>query len=67
MTHRVILFTGEGCSLCEEATEVLDQIGHPYETAADPAYRERIPVVSVDGRVISEGPVNGRAIRRALR
>lgn len=67
MTHRVILFTGEGCSLCEEAAEVLDQIGHPYETATDPTYRERIPVISVDGRVISEGPVNGRAIRRALR
>jgi hypothetical protein len=67
VTHRVVLYTGEGCSLCDEAAAVLDLIGHPYETATDPAYRERIPVITVDGRIISEGPVNGRALRRALK
>lgn len=67
MSHRVILFTGEGCSLCDEAREVLDALGHPYEVATDPAYRERIPVVTVDGKIVTEGPVNARALRRALR
>lgn len=67
MTHRVVLYTGEGCGLCDEAREVLDGLGHDYETSVDPAYAERIPVVTVDGKIVTEGPVNGRALRRALR
>ena len=66
-TATVVLYTGEGCTLCEEAREVLEALGHPYETATDPAYAERIPVITVNGRIVTEGPVNARALRRALR
>lgn len=67
MSHAVVLYTGDGCSLCDEAREALDRLGHGYQVASDPAYADRIPVVTVDGKVITEGQVNERALRRALR
>lgn len=67
MSHSVVLFTASGCSLCDDARDALDRLDHPYEVASDPAYAERIPVVTVDGKVVTEGQVNERALRRALR
>lgn len=67
MSHSVVLYTGDGCSLCDEARDALDRLGHAYAVATDPVYAERIPVVTVEGKVITEGQVNERALRRALR
>lgn len=67
MSHRVVLFSKPSCSLCDEAKEVLDQLGHPYEVAHDPVYDLRVPVVEVDGRIVTEGRISMRALARALR
>lgn len=64
---RVVLFSKPNCHLCEEARALLDSMGEPYEVAYDAAYDLRVPVISVDGRVVTEGRVSERAIRRALR
>jgi glutaredoxin len=60
--RRVILYTREGCCLCDDAREVLDRVGAEHPSAfslqerdieADEAlyraYLERIPVVTIDG------------------
>lgn len=64
---RVTLYSKPMCSLCDEARAMLDQMAQPYEVVRDPAFDQRVPVVSVDGRVITEGRISARAIRRALR
>lgn len=57
----VTLYGKPGCHLCEEARAVLDEVraGHPFELeevdiTRDPElearYRERIPVLVIDGR-----------------
>jgi len=66
-TSRVVLYTGDGCSLCEDARAMLDELGVAYETAADPQYAQRIPVVTVDGAIVTEGRVSKRAIAAAIR
>jgi disulfide oxidoreductase YuzD len=65
--HRVVLYTQENCSLCDRARAILEAIGHPFETAWSDEYVFRIPVVEVDGKVVAEGQVRERAVRRALR
>ena len=52
----LVLYTRDGCHLCDEARAVLLRIGHPFEEVdieADPElhrlYLERIPVVALDG------------------
>jgi glutaredoxin len=60
--RRVILYTREGCCLCDDAREVLERVraGHPSafvlqerdiddDDALHRAYLERIPVVTIDG------------------
>jgi predicted thioredoxin/glutaredoxin len=64
---RVILYTRDGCHLCEEAQVLLDEWGVAYETAWDDRYVLRIPVVELDGAVVAEAPIDPRALRRALR
>ena len=60
MNRQVILYTREGCCLCDEAREVLLRVRahHPFaleerDIEADDAllraYLERIPVVTIDG------------------
>ncbi len=54
---RVTLVVGRGCHLCDAAREVVEQVcGSAYRVLTidgDPAlearYRERIPVVEIDG------------------
>jgi hypothetical protein len=67
VSHRVVLFSKPDCDLCDDARALLDEIGHPYEVADDPAFALRVPVVEVDGRIVTEGRVGERALRRALR
>lgn len=67
MPHRVVLYTTSDCELCDEARRMLDALGHPYEVAHDPRYDLRVPVIEVDGRIVTEGRLSERAVRRALR
>jgi glutaredoxin len=57
---RVTLYGKPGCHLCEEARQVVDavRVQHPFDLeevditrdpALERAYRERIPVVAIDG------------------
>ncbi|HEX9774619.1 MAG TPA: glutaredoxin family protein [Actinomycetota bacterium] len=64
---RVVLFSKPDCPLCEEATAMLEAMGVTFEPAADPAYADRVPVITVDGAIVTEGRVSERAVRRALR
>jgi len=52
----LVLYTREGCHLCDDARAVLERVGHPFaevDIEADDAlhrrYLERIPVVALDG------------------
>lgn len=58
--RQVVLYTREGCCLCDEAREVLARVRHttPFalserdiesDDALHRAYLERIPVVTIDG------------------
>ena len=57
MPSRVVLYTAPGCHLCGPALEVVRSVcGSDFElvdittdTALEKRYRERIPVVEVDG------------------
>jgi len=64
---KVVLYSKPSCGLCDEAREMLNAIGEPYDVAYDPRYDLRVPVIEVDGKVVTEGRVSEPAIRRALR
>jgi glutaredoxin len=71
---RVTLYTRPGCHLCNEAREALQALGgfelREVDIDSDErlmrAYLERIPVVEVEGRVISELVFDRDAFTRAL-
>ena len=76
MRH-VTLYGKPGCHLCEEAREVVDQVRarRPFELeevdiTRDPAlealYRERIPVIAIDGREALELVIDMRELERCL-
>jgi len=67
VSHRVVLFSKPSCCLCEDAKQMLDALGHDYDVAYDSRFDERVPVVEIDGRIVTEGRVSERAVRRALR
>ena len=71
------LYAASGCHLCEAARRVLEGVREdvPFELeevdiAADPElerrYRERIPVVEVDGEEVFTYFVHPDALRRRL-
>ena len=73
----VTLYGKPGCHLCEEAREVVDQVRatRPFELeevdiTRDPAlearYRERIPVIAIDGREALELVIEMRELERCL-
>jgi glutaredoxin len=64
---RVVLYSKPDCSLCDNARGLLDSLGVPYEIAEDPRFALRVPVIEVDGRIVTEGRVSERAVRRALK
>ena len=75
--RRVTLYRAEGCHLCESAQRVLAEVRSevPFELeeidiADDPAlesaYRERIPVVEVDGEEAFTYFVHPDGLRRRL-
>jgi hypothetical protein len=74
----VVLYTREGCHLCDAAREELLALRKqlsPFELreidiagddALHTAYLERIPVVEVDGELVSELWLDREALERAL-
>jgi len=71
--HRVILYTRRGCHLCDEAEDLLRQVGiQPQCIDIDGVaeLRERfttcVPVVEIDGRIRFRGRINGVLLRRIL-
>src|SRR5262245_66416445 len=69
----VILYTRQGCHLCEEALAVLERHGlspRLVDIDADPILRERynecVPVVEIDGCERFRGRGNGVLLRRPL-
>jgi glutaredoxin len=70
---RVVLYTRDGCHLCEEALRVLEAHGVTPECIdidAIPELRERfdtcVPVVAVDGKIRFRGRVEAVLLRRLL-
>jgi glutaredoxin len=63
----VVLYSAAGCHLCDDAVEMLESLDVAYRVASDPRFAERIPVIEIDGRIVTEGRVSVRAVRAALR
>lgn len=76
--HRdIIMYTRQGCHLCEQAWELLEHARRRYGFAlrqvdidGDPQlvsqYGECVPVVTVDGRVRFRGRINKVLLKRLL-
>ena len=75
--RRVTLYSRPGCHLCDDARAVLLRIAADLPFALDERdieadddllrrYLERIPVVAVEGRELSDFFVDERALRAAL-
>lgn len=76
--HEVVLYSRPGCHLCEEAAAALEALRHRHSFAfrevdiqSDPELERRflleIPVIEVDGAVVTQAPVDMRAVALALR
>jgi predicted thioredoxin/glutaredoxin len=70
---KVLLVTRKNCHLCDEALAALRAIGVEPELRDVDAndelfalYDWRVPVVTVDGRLVAEGRIDLDAVRRAL-
>jgi glutaredoxin len=74
---RLTLYGKAGCHLCEEARAVVDQVGqrHRFELeevdiTRDPSleavYRERIPVIAIDGKEVLELVIEATELERCL-
>ncbi|RIK80680.1 MAG: hypothetical protein DCC67_09120 [Planctomycetota bacterium] len=70
---KVILYTRQGCHLCEDAEKLLREHGATpdlIDIDADPALREQfnvcVPVVEIDGRIRFRGRVDPLLLRRLL-
>jgi glutaredoxin len=71
---RVVLYTRDGCHLCDDAQQLLLQHGLTplrVDIDADAVLKERfdtmVPVVEIDGRVRFRGRVVPVLLRRILR
>jgi glutaredoxin len=69
----LVLYSRPGCHLCDDARDVLLEVGEPFEEididgddALLRAYLERIPVVVLDGVELFEYFVEAAALRRYL-
>ena len=75
MGTRVVVFTAPGCHLCGPAVETVRAVcGNDYtvvdittDTALERQYRERIPVVEVDGEPAFTYVVGAHELRVLLR
>lgn len=69
----VQLVTRQGCHLCDDALELLRELGvEPRQRDVDSdatlfaMYDFRVPVVLIDGRVVGEGPLDRETLARSL-
>ena len=72
--QHVVLYTRDGCHLCDEAKQILMRHGiKPQEVDIDEdpelvqRFGECVPVVTIDGAVRFRGRVNEVLLRRLLR
>jgi glutaredoxin len=70
----VLLYTRDGCHLCEAALRTLEQAGlevRQIDIDADPKLKARydacVPVVVIDGRERFRGGIDNLLLRRLLR
>jgi glutaredoxin len=70
---RVVLYTAQGCHLCERARETLDAEGVEYSEVditgipeLEAAHREWLPVVEIDGERAFVYRIPVEALRRKL-
>jgi glutaredoxin len=71
--RRVVLYSAEGCHLCERARAVLAESGEPFQEVdigGDPqleaVYREWLPVVEIDGERAFVYFVDAAGLQRKL-
>lgn len=75
--HRVVLYVSPGCHLCEDAADLVRalQRGRDFAFAevdihSDPELERRhlfeIPVIEVDGVVVTQAPVDIDRVRAAV-
>jgi len=75
--HEVTIYLAQGCHLCESAQRVLAavreeipfrlvEVGIDDDPALERAYRERIPVIAVDGEEAFTYFVHPDGLRRRL-
>jgi glutaredoxin len=74
---RLTLYGKPGCHLCEEAREVvlaarerhefeLEEVDITRDPVLEKHYRERIPVIAIDGREALELVIEGTELERCL-
>lgn len=77
MTRQITLYGRPGCHLCDEARTTIARLAGEHDLAVQEvdidgddallrAYLERIPVVELDGREISELELDADELRAAL-
>ena len=71
--HRVVLYSAQGCSLCDRARAVLAAEGVEYDEVditgdvrLEERYREWLPVVEIDGERAFVYHVQPAGLRRKL-
>jgi glutaredoxin len=71
--HRVVLYTAQGCHLCERARDVLAAENVTYEEVdvtgvpeLEAAYREWLPVLEIDGERAFVYHLQPEGLRRKL-
>jgi glutaredoxin len=76
--REVVMYTRQGCCLCEQAWQVLEKAQRRFgftlqkvDVDSDPALAEQfglqVPVVRIDGKVHFRGQVNAVLLNRLLR
>jgi glutaredoxin len=70
----IVLYTRDGCHLCEDAQQVLSDYGlvpRLVDIDGDKALRARfdtcVPVVEIDGRIRFRGKIEPRLLQRIIR
>ena len=74
---QLTLYGKPGCHLCEEAREVvlavrerrpfeLEEVDITRDPALEAVYRERIPVIAIDGQEVLELVIEGTDLERCL-
>lgn len=70
---KVVVYTRQGCHLCEDAEKLLNHHGLTPELIdidADPALKEQfnvcVPVVEIDGKIRFRGRVDPLLLRRLM-